>query len=393
MPRIWRWDQGRLSYFNYDNLRHISQVLVDIEGIEINVPGFDPLRLPLEIGTGMPFSPASYKVWRNYKRVFECALLASNLDNRLYVSDICKKVATEKEVDVDEYLSLVIPRFRFPFPAFQEYDPEDLQIYPFCVILKYLIGTYKVAGTASLTLEETFGLLIGNDCTGQEAIKHYQSLTSTGYSPAGDEHRQVREMLIYISQLSILKWHNGRLMLDITEEDLQEYDDFAHITTPLPLPKPSAMKEAEFATVTKLADEIFYPFQLQSRENPVDSASTEGKRVRVTHVKIERSPLLRRFYFEHYPETICDMCKCDTRERYPWTDNLLEIHHLLPLSSALIVTREGTSLDDVVPLCPTCHRSVHIYYKQWLGMKSISDFKSKDEAGGVYKEAKRLMIT
>lgn len=382
-----------MSYFNYDNLRHISQVLVDIEGSEINIPGLDPLRLFLETGTGMPFSPVRYKVWRNYKRVFECAMLATNVNNRLYISDICKKIAVEKEVDVDEYLSLVIPRFRFPFPAFQDYDPGDLQIYPFCVILKYLIGAYRVAGKANLTVEETFDLLIGNDCTGQEALKHYQSLKRTGYSPAGDECRQVREMLIFISQLSILKWHNGRLMLDITKEDLQEYNDFVHITTPLPLPKPSPMKEEEFATVTKLTDEIFYPFQLQSRENPVDSAFTEGKRVRVTHVKIERSPLLRRLYFERNRETVCDMCKCNTNERYPWTDNLLEIHHLLPLSSTLIVTSQGTSLDDIVPLCPTCHRSVHIYYKQWLGMKSISDFKSKDEAEGVYNEAKRQMIT
>lgn len=89
-------------------MRRISQVLVDIEGMKIYVPGLDPLRLSLETGAGMPFSPARYKVWRNYKRVFECAMLATNVNNELYISDICKKIAAEKEVDVDEYLSLLL---------------------------------------------------------------------------------------------------------------------------------------------------------------------------------------------------------------------------------------------------------------------------------------------
>lgn len=390
--RIWRWDQGRLSYFNYDNLKRISRVLVSLEGVEINMRDFDPLRLPLESETGLPFAPDRYKVWRNYKRVFECSLLATGVDNRLFVSDICRTIAAGSEIDVDEYLSLVLPRFRFPFPAFQDYNPSDIQIYPFCAILKYLISTFKATGQAALTLEETFSFIIGNNCTGREPLEHYLHLTPSNREPQGDERRQVREMLIFISQLSILKWYGGRLVLDVSGADLAEYEDFVHLLTPRELSNPSSIREEEFARITRLGDEIVYPFQLQSRESPIDVGFTEGQRVRVTHVKIERSPLLRRIYFEKYPQTICNMCECDTHDRYPWTENLLEIHHLLPLSSALVVSGSGTSLEDVVPLCPTCHRSVHVYYKQWLNAMNVSDFSNRSEAVEAYSEAKRQLV-
>lgn len=61
----WRWDQGRLSYFQYDNLVKIAKVLLDLQGVQINQKGFDPLRKPLEDYTGLPFAPNHYRVWRN----------------------------------------------------------------------------------------------------------------------------------------------------------------------------------------------------------------------------------------------------------------------------------------------------------------------------------------
>lgn len=85
------------------------------------------------------------------------------------------------------------------------------------------------------------------------------------------------------------------------------------------------------------------------------------------------------------------MCSCDTRYRYLWIENLLEIHHLLPLSSAITITGEGTSLEDVVGLCPNCHRSVHIYYKRWFENNSVNDFCPKEQGRGVYESAKEAI--
>ena len=102
--------------------------------------------------------------------------------------------------------------------------------------------------------------------------------------------------------------------------------------------------------------------------------------------------MLRKLYFEKHQELICNMCEMNTKEKYPWSNNLLEIHHVLPLSSALALTSKGTSLQDVVPLCPTCHRGVHSYYRGWLNANEVNDFRDKTEAFAIYGEAKRLVV-
>jgi predicted HNH restriction endonuclease len=83
------------------------------------------------------------------------------------------------------------------------------------------------------------------------------------------------------------------------------------------------------------------------------------------------------------------MCDGNMQKRYPWTENILELHHLLPLSSNLIVTTKGTSLADVVPLCPNCHRSIHVFYKNWLNSKNVNDFRTSSEAFSIYNTAKQ----
>jgi hypothetical protein len=241
-------------------------------------------------------------------------------------------------------------------------------------------------------LEEVFAYIVGNNCSGFEPIEYYKNLSSTNYKPVGDENRQVREMLIFVSQLSILKWYNGRLCLDICTKDYEDYNGFQLLTTPCYC-EPKNIREEEYLSVTSLNNDIVYPFKLQSREIPTDNIFIEGKRSRVTHIKIERSPLLRKLFLEQRPETICDMCVCDMRIRYPWTDNILEIHHILPLSSALLVTATGTSLSDIVGLCPNCHKSTHTYYKNWLNKYNLDDFRTRAEAQEIYYEAKtRIML-
>lgn len=390
MPQKWRWDQGRLTYFQYENLKSIAHTLRRLEGVEINQKDVDPLRSELESFTGLPFAPSTYRVWRNYKRLFECSFLGTNLNDRLYVTDFCKKIVDDT-IDVDEYLSLFIPRFRFPFAAFTDYSKSDEIVYPFCAVLKYLLSQFILGKRPTASLEEVFSIIIGNKCTGLEPIDHFSKLPSTRYSPAGDETRQVREMLIFISQLSILKWYSGALYLDISAKDFEDYNGFSHLINPI-FKAPKELREEEYLSMTSLTGEIVYPFKLQSREIPTDDIFVEGKRTRVTHIKIERSPLLRRLFFEKNPETICDMCVCNTRERYPWTDNLLEVHHILPLSSALLITGEGTSLNDVVGLCPNCHKSVHTFYKNWLNGYKLDDFRSRDEAKEIYFKAKTSIV-
>ena len=186
----WRWDQGRLSYFQYENLKAIAHCLIRLNGVVINQKGIDPLREELESWTGLPFAPKTYRIWRNYKRVFECSFLAISINNRLYVTDFCKRIVAENinEIDVDEFLSLFIPRFRFPFAAFNDYKKSEQLIYPFCAVLKLLISNFMLGKQALISLEDVFAYIIGNNCTGLEPVEHYAKLKRTSYSPDADEN-------------------------------------------------------------------------------------------------------------------------------------------------------------------------------------------------------------
>lgn len=383
----WRWDQGRLLYFDYNILREISIVLKDLNGVSLR-SNPDPLREPLELRTGMPFAPNSYRVWRNYKRVFECSFLATALDNNLVTTDFCDELASNsgKFGDVDDFLFHYIPRFRFPFPAFQDYNSSDPIIYPYCAILKLLMARLLENTNTSLTLDDVFTHLVSNGVTGTEDVDFFRKLRPTSYTPKGDETRQVREMLIFMSQINLLKWNKGQLILDASIEDYYNYNGFADLINP-DFQKPKDIRHDDFLSLTSLSNGI-KKVKLQTREVPNDEIFVEGKRSRVSHLKIERSPVLRRMFLEQNPVPICDMCTCNTKERYPWTDNLIEIHHVLPLSSSLGITAKGTSLSDVVGLCPSCHRSVHLYYNKWLKSKKEDDFKNRDQAIEVYNEAK-----
>lgn len=196
----WRWDQGRLDYFNFDNLKRIASTLVNLEGVSLKTQGFDPLREPLILLTGLPFAPTHYKVWRNYARIFKWTLLASNIGDSLVVTDVCKKIAStdEESWDVDRYLSFLIPRLYYPSPATQDYNVHEEQTFPLCTILRYLIAQFKQRGEASISLDQVFSYLAGNRVKGTEELETYLSLVPTSRKPQGDEARQVREMMIFL---------------------------------------------------------------------------------------------------------------------------------------------------------------------------------------------------
>jgi hypothetical protein len=388
---IWRWDQGRLLYFEFNTLRNISKVLLSLNGLDLKLGG-DLLRKSLQNMTGMPFAPSNYTVWRNYKRVFECSFLATRVNNQMITTDFCQELSSNigKIIDVDDYFSFFFPRFRFPFPAFQEYDPSDNVVFPFCAILKYLVSKKITSAPSMITLDEVFNRIIANDCNGSEDIDFYNSLLPRSINISEDQRRQVREMLIFSSQMSILKWFNNSLYLDISLDDIDTFE-FRNLITPIII-TPKISREEDFLTMTSLGNEIIIPTKLRSRESDSDELFIEGKRTRVTHLKIERSPILRSIFLQNNSEPICNMCEVNMRLKYPWTKYLLEIHHILPLSHAISISAKGTSLFDLIGLCPTCHRSVHLYYKGWLDDKKQDDFINKEEAKEIYLLAKEKMV-
>jgi hypothetical protein len=102
---------------------------------------------------------------------------------------------------------------------------------------------------------------------------------------------------------------------------------------------------------------------------------------------------LRGLYFDKFPSPVCNSCQIDTSKKYPWVNRVLDLHHILPLSSGTRVdSRVGTILDDMAPICPTCHRAIHRYYDDYLKTNSKSDFDNKEEVHEIYFQAKQGIV-
>lgn len=108
-----------MTYFNFKAVKNISQVLISYDGKDMRT--FDPaFRKDLTTNVGLPFAPPNYTIKRNYKRVFECSMLATYIGDRLIVSDIGKALSSDQQFasNPEWYLHEVETRFRYPFPSF-----------------------------------------------------------------------------------------------------------------------------------------------------------------------------------------------------------------------------------------------------------------------------------
>lgn len=349
----------------------------------------DLFRQTLVTETGMPFLPDHYTIKRNYSRVFQCSFLAKFIGNQLVTTDICRDLANAdgKIKSADDYLFNYVSKFRFPFPAFDNYNATEQRVYPFCAILKFLLAQRELCIEAKLSLDDIFNYIIGNNCTGFEEVEHYKTLIPVTCAHTDTERRQLREMVIFISQLSVLKVYDGFLYLDQISDNAKNEILSNFLKPENRLAK--ADRTEEFLAMTSFSNKIIVPtFEVFTTE-PSDLEFIEGNRKRIEHFRVERSVLLRKYYKQINPHPVCCACGADMGKRYPWTEYMLDIHHLLPLSSAVAISSSGTSLADIVGLCPSCHRAVHMYYRKWLKANEQADFKSKQEAHDVYVQATR----
>ena len=388
----WRWDQGRLGHFSFANIRGAARAFAALGAVRM-VPG-DPLRPALLANTtGIAYKPenrVNYPVWRNHKRIFESCLIATKVGKNLFMTDLGQRLAADDDFTADDYLTLCTQRFRYPFPAFKGYEATSERFYPFCAVLKYLFARLTTDALPPLTVATLAAYIIGNNCTGTEDLSHYRSLRETSYALRDVPERQAREILIFISQFSFLQWIDGTLELEGQAEAKRE--ELLDIATPdllpaLPLPTEELLSRGRLAV-------DFEPIELPLIEPQAEDemAFSEGQKIRRSHLRVERSGLLRKVFFERNAPANCDMCQMDIARRYPWAGNLLELHHLLPLASSLAIDDSGTLLTDVVPLCPTCHRSIHAYYRSWLNASHRRDFAGRTEARQVYDEAKTQLL-
>lgn len=397
---IWRWDQGRTQYFNFQSIQKISKILLKYNGANMQVVD-STFRDDLMQNVGLPFAPPRYTIKRNYKRVFECAMLATYIGNRLIISEIGRAIANEDAIisTPDGYLYEVERRFRYPYPAFNNYTDVRTVSFPFLAMLKLLFAKALRDGNtnATITIDDIGEYLIANESTGLEDLDYYWGLEPKNFSFASysssDQKRQVREMMAFIGQHSYLSYRNSTLAL--TGISLEECESAFSNLSPYDTEITSQNVVDDFLKLTAYSTTPSSEERLHGSDEDMESLEdfsvTEGKKVFKSHFSRERDSELRKEFIKNNPDPVCDICARNMHIVYPWTENMLEIHHLLPLSSGQEDSRI-TSLDDVVGICPSCHRAVHIYYKRFLQDKGRSDFTSNEEALLAYMSAKAKVV-
>ena len=303
-------------------------------------------------------------------------------------------------VTCDEYLHFLVSAFTEPSPALKDWRPDAQFRYPLLFSLKYLltkvairqgsitsldeiIGAYRISGFDGSEDDEEFISIMRNDSSYENASK---SMLSDSHLK--DLRRQAQESLKVISQISYLHIQSGEIILTLNPEDaLNIFKDLFEISGPR-----ANDREAEIRRLAALfrdgSTNITFDYPNTIVEEVVESGFREGTKVKKTHVTIERNTRLRKEFFLARPTATCDVCTLDTAKTYPWTERIIDLHHLLPLSSGTRVEKNGTTFDDLVPVCPNCHRAIHRFYDVWLDGNNKKDFKDTKEARAVYQEMK-----
>lgn len=354
----------------------------------------DPLRPVLTAMTGLAFAPGHYKVWRNYARVFKVLGLASSIGDRLATTQLCGRLLMKGQdfLPYDDFLHHVVRTFCCPSPAFDNYDPKAEQIFPFCAILKLLLQKPGSPQEVFTDMQEVTRKLIANGVTGREPITRYGQLAAKDVSIPESQFRQVREMIIFLSQLSYLSWMDGKLYMDKSALSDLSLTDMEALATPIVRERLDD-PDMEIQALSHVMDSPAPAAYFREPAAIEDSLFAEGKRIRVSHLRTERNRKVVAHYFSNCSnQYLCDLCQTEVKARYPWVSNLIEVHHVLPLASPLQVALEGTSIADLVGLCPNCHRATHAYYRFYLADRAQEDFSSREEAHEVYAQARAAFV-
>lgn len=384
---MWKWDQGRLQYSKLENIYKMASALCDLDGAALDSEE-DHLKEPLIKQTDLPFLPIHYSAWRNYARTIKALGLASKVEGQLKTTGLCKRLASNKadKLTSDDYLTHLTKVFSYPAPCFKDYEPSKVKVFPIAAIIKYLLAKGTGKQYSSTNAQEVSSVLIGNNVTGLESLANYQALSKTGYTNSETGLRHIRELLQFVSQFSFLFYNKGELFCDMQAFSSFSESDIEELFEPIIFDS-EENKELEIQQIFNLNVEI--SIDVKNTSSSEDIIFTEGKKVRANHLRTERNQQVIKAYFDHAKEpSKCDLCSHIVSMQYPWMEKLIEVHHLLPLSSPLHNEKIGTSVSDLVGLCPNCHRATHSYYRKFLKENDLEDFESEEQAKDVYQQVK-----
>ena len=85
-------------------------------------------------------------------------------------------------------------------------------------------------------------------------------------------------------------------------------------------------------------------------------SATEGELSEMTNVFVRKRDALLRNECLKQKGKVCSICGFDPVKKYgKGFENIIEVHHLDPIAGG----KRETTIDDLIPVCPNCHRALH----------------------------------
>ena len=390
---MWRFDQGRLGYYSFDQIRKHAKFAVDVD---LAAATHDKLKA----ATGISYPSGGYvRPWRNYGRTFRLMRIVTQPGGRntpAVPTTVAHLLAQDGQVTSDDFFHFWAQSFTDPDPAFsKEWEPTTDPKFPLVFALKFmLIRANSGVGTSSY--DEIIAAYIESGFNGDEDASAFFNIANKAWAlpthltkAEKDLVRQARESILVLSPLSYLNLNSKDVTVSLSVDFSMTFESLNGIRD-----IGAKDRENELAGLADLFASSIADLDLEQStsllDETIEAGFTEGTRVEKTHIVLERNSAIRKAFFDKYPTADCDFCKRDTNTEFPWSERVLDIHHVLPLCSGTRSDDEGTILSDLVAVCPTCHRAVHRFYTKWLKEQGRKDFADAAEARAVYDEAKNM---
>lgn len=386
---MWRWDQGRLAYFQFDILRAIARYSLDRDLAVAS-------EAELFAVTGLPFASPYALPWRNYARVAKLMLIVSYDGAKAVPTAVAHRLAAPGQLTADEFFHFIAQATTDPSPAMQGYDAATPPRFPLLFALRYILTKAATRPGRRVTFDEIIGAYMKSGFTGAESQTAFLTLLdredkfeAVGGALAADARRQARESLRVIAQISYLQLTGVAIEASLAPKDARDaFEELSPIGFKDRAADPDQEMQRRAAFLKGGSTLTFLAFPHTVISDLAQAGFGEGGRLERTHLVVERNGKLRKAYFDRFAPKMCDICRIDTKATYKRAKPILDLHHKLPLSSGTRVEAAGTIFADLVPLCPTCHRAVHDFYGSWLRDTGVADFANAAEALDVYNRAK-----
>ena len=173
---MWRFDQGRIEYFQFDEIRKIAKYAVAHDLLS------SIRKLP---------NNAAYRPWRNYSRVFKTAMLVANIDGEAKPTKVAHILAQDGLTTSDDYFHFLAQVFTDPHPSFQEWAPTDKPRFPLLFAIKFMLAR-AAQGQTKTSYNEIVGAYVESGFDGDEDQTEFLDLASKDWD-YDDDPRQARE--------------------------------------------------------------------------------------------------------------------------------------------------------------------------------------------------------